>query len=332
MNRALALLALALYAAAGLATDELEARSQAQRLLLMTSVLPSQAVLAELERFSDDRSIPLETREAALRQYVLSLRDEPPDAVNWQAAELLSRYRERALVSHSHSLQNAVPVHNVAAPARGTLNVWTRKLERSASELALANQDYSYFSSLSANHMQVVAGAADALKHAPVQLLEPAIPHLIAAVTREPALAPIMLAAAANLSDPDLTAVALEYLEGADRFRTVLELDGIIGPDAARAWWLKSLDSGPDQAAAIAALGRMAADDPDVSEELFTLMGDADLGAAAALALGKSQAPGLVDRAAELLKSDQPMLAARGRLMLQSHGGRQALQILERQP
>ncbi len=177
------------------ASDDFEVRALAERLLSITGLLPSHALVMELRRLAEDPSRSVETRERALAEYAFGLRDYPPDPASWAGLEFLAGYRERSVQAHPEATAYQVPRFKVAATARGTVNLWLRSSarERTAADLVAGRVDFLDRAD-GRGHRQQLAGIVDALKAADPLLLVPVRDALAERYPGDGSLAPIALA------------------------------------------------------------------------------------------------------------------------------------------
>lgn len=281
-------------------------------------------LLPALIDLSQRDELPWPLREAAIAQFLAQLATVEPDGVPPQALDFLRGWQSRTLVPHEESANLGAALFNIAAQTQGLENRWRREQAAATARISLRHSAPSLLQqwSVSSADPAVRAGILDALTDADPELL-----RVLARATTE---------AKSERSDPGPTAalaVATAMAAGDhQRMRELVsaasagELPGLLRAlgrmDAGRpSFDLLREHSGdwPKSSTALA-IGLWSphwAGDREAESWLIEQLSDAELGAAAALALartasdaGRSHLHFLANR------SGDARLAARARLAL----------------
>jgi hypothetical protein len=263
---------------------------------------------------------PEPARDLAILQYTRTLSALPADSVPPTVLAYLRTYPAMTLVPHEDHPQGRVPLFNVRAAAAGLENQWLRE------EALLEGQ------ALLRSNPRALADAftledEPAVQAGYLQALEQATPGQLALLSADarsrlmntPELTPLAGRAALRLRDLPALEATLRHGEGDAVHRLLQDAASALSRDDQLTLLESSLGSGRRDNAglAIAALYPALAGHPAADEALLARLGDANLGASAALALGQS--PSLATRQAlEALAvtSDRPA-SRRARLALQ---------------
>jgi len=279
-------------------------------------------LLHAIEAFGASHQVSAPAREKQLFLFTQGLADFPEPAIPSELLKFLARYSPQTLVPHTEDVSLAVPLFNVPAAALGVMHGIERQHGElwSVRQLALAPetwiQGYLAASTQSrAGFLEGLEGASDhqlerleqaslkafrkhpelfvvaattALRSADLQTLERLVIE-----SRSPYLAPVLRSAAGTLADSELARLLLAAIESAPAENAALAI-GLLAPS------LRAI--------------------PEVTQSLFDLLDDAQLGSAAALALAAHPDPG-VRQMLGRLAGEEGTAALRARLALDSPVG-----------
>jgi hypothetical protein len=277
--------------------------------------------LAYLKTLDADPALPAPARERLLFEFVHGLRDATPGAVGPAVLNYLRHYPSTVLVPDLDHPRMQVPLFSVRTATAGLENDWLRQesilrgrvlLDRGAGALVAAY--------LGARELPEQRGLLDALEtSSPMQrtrVAELALEQLDA----RPELAELVGTAALLNEDGALLSRLLTGTTGQTGVHRLLRDSAMRFAPATNAYLLETaLDQGtPETAAlAIAELGPALSHDPRSVDRLFTELGVAETGAAAALALAANPDPEVLTRLEGLAAGPaDSLIAARARLAL----------------
>jgi hypothetical protein len=303
-------------------------------------------LLELLQRVAGAEQWPQPARERILHAFALGLGDLPPGSVGPRVLDYLLAWQPRTRVPHPDNELVGVPLFDVGAAATGAVNAWARQSGQEAARSLLAKhgedpgaapgstqpstQASTPASNWTENWVDAYRAAgparrqgfADALDDAsPVQLRALAAAAL-GALAEAPDLTPVAVRCAVRLTDAALLRQAIVAGRGPG-LASALQWAGHTLGETERIELLQGLarDAAPTSAAlAIAALAPGLLQYPEVANLLFELLGDPALGAAAALALSRSDSPEVRERLAGLASGGGDLAARRAALALAAAG------------
>lgn len=251
-------------------------------------------LFALLERTDRRDDWPAPVRDATLFRYTLSLRQLPVDAVPPEVLTLLRAREPATLVPHEDHPQGQVPLFNVRAAAAGVMHHWTRQAA------VLEGQALLRANPRSLADVFALETAAP-VRSGYLQALDQATPAQRAGVRREalarlddaPVLTPLAARAAAHANDPSAMARVLDHGEG-PALQWMLQHATDALPKTGRLALMEEALLSPNREGAglaIATLYPSLAGVQAADAALLARLGDAVLGASAALALAASPAP-----------------------------------------
>ena len=263
-------------------------------------------LVEELERLAADEGLPLPARERVLFEFAVGLSDLAPGAVGPGVTDYLLAYTARTLIPHPDHARVGAPLFNVRAAAAGTLNAWQRQAGYDAASGLFSGGNRAaaatYLESLHSASAPRSQGLLEALSAASDdQLAEIADQALAEGPSNggdlfvAGARSALLLGDAATLRNllaegrgPELSGLLAEAAEHLDEPARFDLLNGLLAAAPANA------------ALAIATLAPGLLNRPEIADRLFGLLGDPELGAAAALALSTSGPPMVQERLREL--------------------------------
>ena len=282
-------------------------------------------LLDRLEAMAADERLTIPARERILFDFAQGLGELPPGAVGPQVFDYLQNYRPRTLVPHPDNDRVGTPLYNVGAAAAGSLNVWRRQSGFAAGQTLLAAQAPDaaerFLTEFERTAEPGRLGLADALPLADPEQLAAIAAQSLAAVPERPELGPVAVRATLLLGDPEPLQRALVVADG-PQLPDLLAEAGTRLEEPARIDLLFALLETATPATAALAVGTLAPgllQRPEVADRLFQLLGDRELGSAAALVLSDSARPDLHDRLRELAAGDD-LAARRATLALTAAG------------
>lgn len=247
----------------------------------------------ELEAFARDPALPAPAREATVFRFAIALGDTADEPLPAGLLERLESWPAQTWVPHEENPAVGVPLFDIAAAAHGVRTAAQRRTgQRRGAGLLAAGAD-AWLAAYRQTDDASRRGFLDALDAAP--------PHDRAAVARvaltrsahDSAAATVARHAVVALRDPDAVVTLLARGERGDDARLLREsAERFTAAERAR-MLLGAIAEAPAGRAALA-IGLLAPDLQDraeVTDSLFELLGDAALGASAALALARYSDP-----------------------------------------
>lgn len=297
------------------------AASPANRLAELTRLATAgddSAVLQLLQDTVDDARWPPDMREPLLSDFAQSLRALPPNAVGAEVIAFLIDYPPRLTVAHPDAPRAVVPRYNIRAAAHGVMNTWRRQEAAYAGSVLLARDAAGFVEAYLANPDRPTRqGLHDALSLAPRERLDAVSATALGQLGQKPDLA--TLAAESSLRAGDLGTLreVLRTGEPTGMASLLRRSAQILQPDRLQDLFEAVVDEGDARIAAlaIAELTPALAERPGVEARLFELLGNPELGSAAALALAADADGERIERLTRLAASDS-LAARRARVSL----------------
>lgn len=302
-------------ALAGVDTD-----TTVDRLLNLTVAGDDSATLALLETTRSRPDWPDPARDDAVYRYVQGLRDLPAGALSTEVLDTLKAWTPNTLVPHEDHPQGLVPLFNIRAAAHGLENDWRRQ-EALVEGLALLRSHPRGLADafVLESDVPVRAGYLQALGQADLVQLAGVNAETFRRLPGTPALTALAARAALLARDTGAMSRVVDHGRGPAVHRMLRDAAGQLDAESLALLFSDALLSPQrDMAAlALAELYPPLAGVPEADAALLARLGDADLGAGAALALARS--PALDTRLAleALAESTDRPAARRARLALQ---------------
>jgi hypothetical protein len=254
-------------------------------------------------------------REQQLLLFTLALADLSPELVPAELLDFLANYTPQTLVAHEESADRAVPLFNIPAAALGVQSAVTRQRAESHAVTLLTGppeQLLQTFLDASPAERAGFLAALDFASSAQLSALNRSAQGLL---NTQPGLTALAARTALAVADVESLRHVLEFGSGSD-VTSMLRTAAKTFPPGDRAdLLLSALESAPggNAALAIALLSPGLQAVPQVVSTLFDLLDDAELGAAAALALSRIDSAEIRARLVQLGGS-AGMAGARARL------------------
>lgn len=289
-----------------------------------------EAVLQSIRQFTAANESSSPAREQQLFLFTVALADFPPEQVPAGLLAFLANYSPQTLVAHEESATSAMALFNIPAAARGVQSEFTRqRAESHAASLLTGSAEVWIRGYLDASPT-ARAGFLAALDVASsTQLLE-LDRNARRLMDAEPDLT--VVAGRTALAMPDVQSMrhVLELGSGRDVTSMLRSAAGKLSSGDRAELLLSSIESAPSQnaALAIALLSPGLQTVPQVISTLFDLLGDPDLGSAAALALARIDEPIISAQLVQLGRS-KGLAATRARMAI-SLGETRAMQGTQR--
>lgn len=277
-----------------------------------------EALLQSIKRFSAAGELASPVREQQLFLFTVALADFPAEQVPVGLLEFLANYSPQTLVAHEESENNAVALFNIPAAAQGVHYALARQQGEARAVAMLAAPADRWIDQFLAASPAARAGFLDALDFASGAELAGLDHKAQGLLSDQPDLTTI--AARTALAAADVVSMS-HVLESGSGPAVTAMLRAVAGtaPASDRAeLLLASIESAPTQNAALAIAlltpGLQAV--PQVISTLFDLLGDPELGSAAALALMGCDEAGIRSQLL-LLSGSNSLAATRARMAMQ---------------
>lgn len=272
-------------------------------------------LLRQLHSVANDSNLPLPAREKILFQFAVGLEDLAIDAVDPAVLAFLLGYDSRTLIPHEDHRQYGVPLYNVRAAATGVAQSWERQAA-AAEAMTLLNRGTevwlkTYFS---INETQRT-GFEDTLTSLSQAQLRRLADDAVSLLPYSPEITPIIAECAALLADAGLFGELILHGDGPEIAAT-LRKAAVLGTSERFTLLHRAILNAPatNASLAIAQLAPELLHRRDAENLLFALLGNAELGAAAALILSRSGNPAILARLAEIGKQTEGLRSNRARL------------------
>ena len=275
------------------------------------------ALLQSIKQFSVAGELPSPVREQQLFLFTIALADFPAEQVPARLLEFLANYSPQTLVAHEESENNAVALFNIPAAARGVQYALARQQGETRAAALLAAPADRWIGQFLAASPAARAGFLDALEFASGAALAGLDRKVQGLLSDQPALTTVAARTALAATDISTMSHVLESGSG-PAVTAMLRTAAWTVPARSRAeLLLASIESAPPQnaALAIALLTPGLQGVPQVISTLFDLLGDPQLGSAAALALVRFDEAGISSQLL-LLSGSEGLAAMRARLAI----------------
>ncbi|MGD9020407.1 MAG: hypothetical protein PVF46_01300 [Lysobacterales bacterium] len=246
-----------------------------------------------LERLQDLEARPdwpLPAREAALHRFTRSLAELPRDAVATEVLQHLLAYQARTLVPHEERLGAWVPLFNIRAAAMGVENTWQREAASSLASLTLLEDPPALVDLFAQATGEVQRhGYLDALDIAGITAVTAVQDEALRRLADQPGLSPLLASTATMTGNHAAMRELLVHGHGAGMAAALERFARELGTDELAGLFEFTMLEAPvlNASLAIAAWWPRLRHDDGAREVMLGLLGDADLGSSAALALSR---------------------------------------------
>jgi hypothetical protein len=284
-------------------------------------------LLGELKSLAANDELSLPARERALYEFAQGLAELTPGAVGPEVIDFLADYQPRTLVPHTDNARVGTPLFNVRAATAGSLNAWQRQAGYEAAVALFAQADdhsaSRYLEDLEHASPPRRQGLLDALPSAPESLLS-AIAGQASSASGRGELNVAAARSALLLGDTGSFTRILAAGRGPDLALLLRDAGARLDEPARIELLFELLQSATPSNAALA-IGTLAPGllhRPEIAARMAVLVADPHLGAAAALAMARSDS---ADTRARLraLAAGEGTTAQRAALALDLGGSRQ---------
>jgi len=276
-----------------------------------------EALLQSIKQFSAAGQPAAPVREQQLFLFTIALADFPAEQVPARLLEFLANYSPQTLVAHEESANNAVALFNIPAAARGVQYALARQQGEARAVAMLAAPADRWIGQFLAASLAARAGFLDALDFASGAELAGLDRKAQGLLSDLPDLTTIAARTALTAADVSSMSHVLESGSGPAVTAMLRAVAGTIPASDRAELLLASIGSAPPQnaALAIALLSPGLQAVPQVISTLFDLLGDPQLGSAAALALARFDEAGIRSQLL-LLSGSQGLAATRARMAI----------------
>lgn len=271
-----------------------------------------------LSSIEQDSALPDPVKDFLLFTFAVGLGDLDEDMVNPEVVRFLAAYKIKTWVPHMDHPRMNVPLYNVGAATAGVRSRWARQKAAVEAQDLLEVQASRWISAyLEANHTERM-GFADALEHASVEQLDDLGWEVLKQLGNEPELTLITAKAGRMSGDVELLRQVALMGDGPELSTALAIISPALGDTEAVELLHDVLSTGSTVQAAltIAHLGPGRLHDPALVNLLFDTLVDQNLGAAAALVLGSSRDPLIVDRLRVIASGKSDLSQQRARLAI----------------
>lgn len=279
------------------------------------------AVLDLLRRTLDEPGWSRLEREEALYDFAVGLGNLPAGTPGPETLQFLFEYEPQEWVPHDDHPDALVPVFNVRAAVTGAEHRWRRREAAMAGAVLLTREPGELVQAyLLHDDPAVRAGLCDALDPAGPGTLEAVTFIALGQLGNFPELTGLAGAAALRAGDGRALEELLRKGDGAALTAVIRDSVTYLSASQLERLFDATLADAPPATAAmvIAELGPALRDTANFEPRLLALLGEAELGSAAALALAERPSPAALKTLAELAEqTENPLTAARARLALE---------------
>lgn len=272
-------------------------------------------LLGALSSIRSDPDLPDPAKDYLVYRFTIGLGELEAGAVGPEVIGWLSAYQPAALVAHDEHPRYAVPLFNVRAAAQGVVNGWERETAAIEAERMLGEAD-RFVAAYLASGRAGRGGFVDAIEFAsPEQAAElgrMAVLHLAGS----PGLTIVAARAGIKSGDMELLRQAIALGEGPGLARALSEAAAALSAEESAALLEAVMGMEPESKAALA-LAQLAPGllhDPAVLELMFGALADLNLGASAALVLGRSADPFIQSRLNDIASGKEGLEQKRAQL------------------
>jgi len=306
-----------------------EAREAAAQVDTLTAVRPlfrlaragrNDELLQALDALANRAEWPEPAREQALYLFALGLADLPPGAVSRKVTAWLLAYSPRTLVPHEDSPLTAVPLYRIGTAAAGSLHAWARQLAASEAGRLLEESPEAWLTAFGAADPVRRRGFLDALDGAGTELLRQLSEQALERLPGEPSLTPVVARAGLRLPDPALLQATVIRGGGPDLAPALRSAARQLDEAERTDLLFGAVRHAPatNASLAIAELAPGLLRQPEVEALLFEQLADRGIGSAAALALGKSKNPQILERLDQLARDGEGLAASRASIAVET--------------
>ncbi|MGD9022049.1 MAG: hypothetical protein PVF46_09645 [Lysobacterales bacterium] len=248
------------------------------------------STLQRLQALETRADWPLPAREAALHRFTRSLASLPRDAVAVEVMQHLLAYRARAMVPHEEHIDAWVPLFNIRAAARGVENAWARE---AATSLAVSKLLYDPVALVDLFEQSPGGaqrhGYLDAVEIADIAAVIGVQDEVLHRLATQPELSPLLASTAIITRDFAAMRELLIHGHGAGLATALARFTHDLGTDELAGLYEFAVFEAPTPNAslAIATWWPRLRHDANTREIMLGLLGDAELGSTAALALSR---------------------------------------------
>ena len=227
-------------------------------------------------------------REAALMRFLQSLDGIEGRRVPTEAIQFLADWQSRTLVAHEENAALGTPLYNIAARAQGLQNRWQREAAMQSASVRLRSGAADFLGDWSATTDPLTrVGMLDALTVSKRSTIRAVLASAQNGITRHPEWATLAIQAALTLHDvPAMTALIVRA-QGAESRPLLQACNDRLRSDELGKLLIQLHDTAPAStfALAIGVWSAKLAGNSQVEALWLDLLGDAELGSSAALAL-----------------------------------------------
>lgn len=298
-----------------------QSRAHANTLMQGVRAGDDRATLANIQSLDRDPELPAPARERLLYEFVNELRQEAPRAVGPEVMAYLANYRSTVLVPSEDHPRMVVPLFNIRTATAGLDNQWTRQESTLRGSALLHDGAHELVEAYAASgRVAEQRGLLDALGPATPPQRQAVAEAALQDLEAQPQLLELAGAAALLNDDSAFLARLLERAHGEGLHRLLAASAQQFGMAENARLFDTALDSGSVETAAlaIATLAPVLAMHGPSVDRLFTELGRAETGSAAALALAGNPDPDVLTRLEAIARDQGGTLAAsRAQLALQ---------------
>lgn len=280
------------------------------------------ALESRLDATISGRGLTAPARDFILFRFAVGLADY--DAVDPEIIDRLRAVSPMVLVPHPERATVGVPLFNIAGAAEGVRHLGMRRQARNEARHALGGPPDTWISAYLRASPTQRKGFVDALDVAPGDVLASLLDAAAAQPSAAAELTPVMGKSALLLGDAHGLEFVVHNGGGSDLAR-ILEAAGKTLPGTDSRALLQSAISGAPAANASLAIAQLypsLADDPVATDLLFSILENAELGPAAAMALAASGGTDVRAALQQVAEEKDGLAAARARSVLALRGDR----------
>jgi hypothetical protein len=255
---------------------------------------------------SEDLSAPVKERQ--LHRLTLGLADFPSSSIPADLINFLGNYKPETLVAHEENNYSAVPLFNIPAAAQGLKHGHERAQGQLQSAGLLKTDSDKWIQTYVTASAAMQRGYLDPLQYASPPQLERLANAAINSLEKEPDLSTVIGTLALHSKDIAILEEVLCHQTGS-YLAPLLRDVSLRLPESDRVQLLHTaIESAPAEnaALALALLAPNLQNSSDITETLFSLLEDTELGSSAALALARHPDPQVNSRLQSLADKQGP--------------------------
>jgi hypothetical protein len=277
-----------------------------------------QALLRQLRGLAANETWPIPARERVLHAFALGLGDLQPGSIGPGAIEYLLSYQPRTLVPHDDHAHAAVPLFNVRAAMSGSINEWDRQVGAEESLDLLRRNNVAWVGVFRAAGPARQGGLLAGLESASDAQLRALASQVLHDLPGAPELTLVVARSALLLSDLELFQRIVVTGRGAGVAQALRAAAAALDEPERAAVLRHATAKAPaaNASLAVAELAPGLLQQPETVTLLLDLLGDRQLGPAAALALSASTAPLIHERLAQLAAAGAGLPSKRAAIAL----------------